>query len=333
MSNHQTEIGIKLMEAARSSRSSSTERDEIDYDTKVLRDVDPVDTTTSADLQSSAKGESSVQHQANSCPEENPESKSEAAGSADDDMATKLRRKIYEAGLGDVRVPDLHSMSGCSDCEETESDDDDDDDLCSDSSDDNEESSYNPLASGVMPPVLPDIQLRVPMEDENEVQRVKNALLIKGVLEVSCDEERQIVTVTGVVPPSRLLKKVRKVNRQARIVSTVSPFAVFINPHFRASAFTLQEESDAPRSTAVDIPSPHPVPNFVVHQQRPRPAFQRYTFHNDPHSPYLRTFSPSDLSPKDSPSHTTGDAYDHHRWNDSSFLDDDLFMDNGVMST
>ena len=149
------QIGIKLMEAARSSRSSSTEQDEIDYDTKVLRDVDPVDTTTSADLQSSAKGESSVQHQAASCPEENPESKSEAAGSADDDMATKLRRKIYEAGLGDVRVPDLHSMSGCSDCEETESDDDDDDDLCSDSSDDNEESSYNPLASGVMPPVLP----------------------------------------------------------------------------------------------------------------------------------------------------------------------------------
>lgn len=43
-------------------------------------------------------------------------------------------------------------MSGCSDCEETESDNDDD--LCSNSSEDSVKSSYNPLASGVMPPVL-----------------------------------------------------------------------------------------------------------------------------------------------------------------------------------
>jgi len=228
-------------------------------------------------------------------------------------------------------VPALRGMSGCSDCEETESDDDDD--LCSTSSEDSDESSYNPLASGIMPPVLPDIQLRVPMENEDDVQRVKNALLIKGVLEVTCDEERQTVTVTGMVPPSRLLKKVRKVKREAQIISAVSSFGVFINPHFRSSAFAMQEESDSPHSSAIDIPVPHPVPNFVVHQQRPMPAFQRYTFHNDPHSPYLRTFSPSDLSPIESPSATTGDAYDHHRMNGFPFLDDDLFQDNGVMST
>lgn len=152
------------------------------------------------------------------------------------------------------------------------------------------------------------------------------------MLDVVCDKERQIVTVTGVVLPSRLLKKVRKVKRQARIVSTVSPFAAFINPNFRTSAFDLQA-SDAPHRSVIDIPSPHPVPNFVVYQQRPRPAFQRYTFHNDPHSPYLRTFSPSNLSPASSPSQATGDALDHHRRNDSSFLDDDLFQDNWITST
>lgn len=302
------------MEAARSSRSSSTEMDE-----PKMRDVESVvDITASSEMQSSANGENS-----STCPEEK-----HSELQKEDSMGTALKRKIYEGGLGDVRVPEmaLH-MSGCGASEETESDDDDD--LCSSS---DEESSYNPLTSGVTPPVLPDIQIRVPMENENDVRRVKEALLLKGVLDVVCDQERQIVTVTGVVPPSRLLKKVRKVNRQARIVSTVSPFAAFMNPHFRSSALTFQEESDSP---AIDIPAPHPVPNFVVYQQQPRPAFQRYNFHNDPHSPYLRTFSPTDLSPINSSPLATGDAFDHHRRiNGCSFLDDESFLlENGVMST
>lgn len=152
--------------------------------------------------------------------------------------------------------------------------------------------------------------------------------LCTGVLDVVCDEARQIVTVTGIVPPSRLLKKVRKVKRQARIISTVSSFAVFVNPNFGPSAFAMHED-DTPHSNAIDIPSVHPVPNFTVHQQRPRPTFQRYNFHNDPHSPYLRTFSLSDLSPSSSPNspeYVTGDAFDHHRRFDSSFFHDDLII-------
>lgn len=309
------------MDAERMSGSSSTGRDETDAK---LREVD---TTTPSDLPSTTRGESS-QVQRENADSVKPES-------AEEELRTKLRRKIFEAGLGSVRVPEMHSMSGCSDCEETESDDDDD--ICSDSDEESGDSlGYNPMASGVMPPVLPDIQLRVPMEDENEVQRVKNALSIKGVLEVSCDLERQIVTVTGIVAPSRLLKKVRRVNSQAQIISTVSPFAVFINPHFRSSAAVADEEPDLRQqsSHAIDIPSRHPVPNFVVHQQCPRPAFQRYTFHNDPHSPYLRTFSPTDLSPRDDPfdDAVTGDAYDHHSRNGSAFFDD-LFQDTGIMSS
>jgi hypothetical protein len=142
------QVDSKQMEAARSSRSSSTDRDETEYDAK-LRDVDVIDTTTPSDLQTGAKGESSAQHQAASCPQESPE----ATGRDEEDMAMKLGRTTYEGGLGDVMVPALRAMSGCSDCEETESDDDDD--LCSTSSEDSDESSYNPLASGIMPPVLP----------------------------------------------------------------------------------------------------------------------------------------------------------------------------------
>lgn len=139
------QIYFKDMEAARSNRSSSTDREEPECDSKV-RDVEPVDDTSSE--QDTGRGESSAYQAA--CPQEIP-GKSEATGPVDNDMEMILRRKIYECGLGDMRVPETH-MSGCSECEDTDSDEDDD--LCSTSSDDSDD-SYNPLASGVMPPVLP----------------------------------------------------------------------------------------------------------------------------------------------------------------------------------
>lgn len=298
------------MEATHSNRSSS---DETEYHPK----IELVENSTASDQNtntgSPANGESAA-HLANAV------AKAEVAKYGDDDMACALRRKI---NVGDMWVPELQ-ISGCSDGEdEIESDDD----LCS-SSDDEDGESYDPFASGVVPPVLPDIQLRVPMEDANDVQRVRNALLIKGVLDVVCDEERQIVTVTGVVPAIRLLKKVRKVKSQARIISTSSPFAVFVNPNPRSSHFAVHEElqdSAAP----IDIPSSRSgIPNFVVLQQRPRPTFQRFNFHNDPHSPYLRTFSPSDLSPVNTPQ-----CSGHHSRCDSAFFDDDSYQGNGFIFT
>jgi hypothetical protein len=319
------------MEAPRSSRPSSPDGEEPEYDPKV-RDVEMVDKTERIGEDKASneqdKGESSTYQATISCPQDISGTNGIAGNGLDNDMEMILRKKIFECGLGEMRVPEMR-MSGCSECEQTDSDDDEDDDICSTSSDDSDD-PYNPLASGVMPPVLPDVQLRVPMENEDDVQRVKDALLIKGVLDVVCDLSRQIVTVTGMVPPSRLLKKLRKVNRQARIVSTVSPFAIFINPHFSSSSFALHEDDDAtPHSNAIDIPLANPIPSS--HHHRPRPTFQRYHFHNDPHSPYLRTFSFSDLSPPSnspnfSPDYVTGDAFDHHRRFDSSFFHDDLVL-------
>lgn len=311
------------MEATHSSRSSF---DETEYDPKMELVENSSASDQNAITSSPANGESSA-HQANAAAKAEVDAKYGVV----DDVALVLRRKI---NVGDMmRVPELQ-MSGCSDGEdETESDDD----LCS-SSDDDDVESYDPFASGVVPPVLPDIQLRVPMEDANDVQRVRDALLMKGVLDVVCDEERQIVTVTGIVPPLRLLKKVRKVKSQARLISTTSPFACFVNPitrpspHFAIAHEALRDDDNDDASAApIDIPSTRSgVPNFVILQQRARPTFQRFNFHNDPHSPYLRTFSPSDLSPIPSPHQCSGDRRSH---GDSAFFDDDLSQGHGFIFT
>lgn len=126
------------MEAKHSSRSSS---DGAEYDPK----IELVENSTASDqdtcTSSPANGESSA-HQANAV------AKAEVAKyDRDDDVALVLKRKI---NVGDMRVPELQ-LSRCSDGEdETESDDD----LCS-SSDDDDAESYDPFASGVVPPVLP----------------------------------------------------------------------------------------------------------------------------------------------------------------------------------
>ena len=146
------QVNFKEMEAARSNRSSSTDREEPEYDPKVC-DAEMVDNTTLSE-QDTSQGESSAYR--GSCSQDITR-KSEVTGRVDNDMEMILRRKIYKCGLGDIRVPETHT-SGCSECEETDSDEDDD--LCSTSSDDSED-SYNPLASGILPPVLPVLCLFV----------------------------------------------------------------------------------------------------------------------------------------------------------------------------
>lgn len=163
------------------------------------------------------------------------------------------------------------------------------------------------------------------MEDEEDVRRVRAALQIKGVLEVVCEFERQVVTVTGIVPPSRLLKKVRRVNRQARILSTNSSFSSFLNPDFVPSGFGAHQETG--RSASVDIPSPHP----TSHQQS-RPTFQGYTFHNSPSSPYLRTYSPPDISPSSSPPNSSDRSGIARREFRSSYFDEDFYDTCEMMS-
>jgi len=166
------QVDIKEMEAARSSRPPSSDGEELEYDPKV-RDVEMVDKKTSPEQD---KGESSTYQAAMSCPQDIPGTSGAVGNVVDYDMEMILRKKIYECGLGDMRVPEMR-MSGCSDCEQTESDNEDDD-LCSTSSDDSDD-SYNPLVSGCMPPVLPVCLFLFKLNNYSNFQNM--FLLLKNV--------------------------------------------------------------------------------------------------------------------------------------------------------
>jgi hypothetical protein len=209
---------------------------------------------------------------------------------------------VYEAKSQDKTRDGTNNsarVSPCSECEES----DDEDDLCSTTSEESGDESNIPPASHAQPPLLPDVQLRVPMENEEDVRKVRAALQVKGVLEVACNLQRQTVTVTGNVPAARLLKKVRKVKRQSRILSYRSPLGM--PPHAPPTPAPHHDAHSMPSSTFYNPPS-HQFP----YDRRPQPTYQTYTFHNNPHSPYLRTYSPPDWSPPASPPHYyTGDSF------------------------
>lgn len=149
---------------ARSSRSAaSTDRESSqDADLKTIREVE------SAEQSSSQESQESQQEAAQSHAAPTVETPSlpvpavlEKNYSATDVAAVAgILEKMYYGGgfLSDLRVPDSR-MSGCSECEDTDSEDEEeeeDDDICSTSS---EESADLELPSGIQLPVLP---VRIP---------------------------------------------------------------------------------------------------------------------------------------------------------------------------
>jgi hypothetical protein len=72
--------------------------------------------------------------------------------------------------------------------------------------------------------VLPDVVLSVPMESMRDVERVKQALAIEGVHRVRCDLASQTVVVSGNVPPSSLLRRVKWIKRHSSIMSYGAPY-------------------------------------------------------------------------------------------------------------
>ncbi|CAK9210627.1 unnamed protein product [Sphagnum troendelagicum] len=260
-----------------------------------------------------------------------------------DDIAQILMKKLSGLRVPEVRklreiaVPFAaadHDMSGCSECEESDQESDDDD-LCSTTSSDPDNDQVEGNLSQdpfIQPPMLPDVHFHVPLETEDDIARVRRALMIKGVLEVSCDLERQTVTVSGNVSPRRLLKKVKQVKRNSRILSNNSSSSSALgfltsaaHAHGSNTRSGVNHHDASHHASYAMNPPPHnlhPLNNngysfeypsnsqeSVLVAPRPRPTYQSYTFRNRPSSPYLRTYSPSDMSPPSSPD---GPAAYHH---------------------
>jgi len=72
--------------------------------------------------------------------------------------------------------------------------------------------------------MLPDVVLHVPMDSMKCVERVKQALTIRGVHRVRCDVANQTVIVSGNVPPQTLLRRVRWIKRRSEILSVGGPY-------------------------------------------------------------------------------------------------------------
>ncbi|CAM6034902.1 unnamed protein product [Sphagnum compactum] len=228
-------------------------------------------------------------------------------------IAQVLMMKLSGLCVPEVKQPPSHifvpsladEMSGCSQCEESE-DNDDDLDICSSttSSDDTNQLEGN-SEPGFQPPMLPDLHLHVPLETDDDIARVRRALTIKGVLEISCDLQRQMVTVSGNVSPRRLLKKVKKVKPNSRILSTTTSAG-------QLGTSTISNTMwNPPPLPALNNGYNNSHADFEYYQAssqepmlvapRPRPSYESYTFRNRPSSPYLRNYSPSDMSPPSSP--------------------------------
>lgn len=130
-------------------------------------------------------------------------------------------------------------------------------------------------------------------------------MTIKGVLEISCDLQRQMVTVSGNVSPRRLLKKVKKVKPNSRILSTTTSAGQLGTSTISNTMWNpppLPALNNGYNNSHADFEyyqASSQEPMFVA--PRPRPSYESYTFRNRPSSPYLRNYSPSDMSPPSSP--------------------------------
>jgi hypothetical protein len=141
-----------------------------------------------------------------------------------------------------------------------------------------------------------------------------------------------MVTVSGNVSPRRLLKKVKQVKRNSRILSNNNSSSSALgfltsaaHAHGSNTRSGVNHHDASHHGSYAMNPPPHNLHllnnngyNFeypsnsqesVLVAPRPRPTYQSYTFRNRPSSPYLRTYSPSDMSPPSSPD---GPAAYHH---------------------
>lgn len=82
------------------------------------------------------------------------------------------------------------------------------------------ESGYG---SGRGSSTLPDVTIRTPLMDMNDVARIKNSLSVQGVYNVVCDIPAQSVRVSSNLSPRTVVELIRQAMGSATIINYVDP--------------------------------------------------------------------------------------------------------------
>jgi hypothetical protein len=71
--------------------------------------------------------------------------------------------------------------------------------------------------------MLPDVTIRTPLMDMNDVARIKMALSVQGVYNVVCDIPAQSVRVSSNLSPRTVVELIREAMGSASIINYVDP--------------------------------------------------------------------------------------------------------------
>jgi hypothetical protein len=79
---------------------------------------------------------------------------------------------------------------------------------------------FGPYSRG---PLLPDVQIKAPLYDMQDVARIKDVLGVEGVYNVVCDIPEKTITVSSSLSPRTIVSLVRRVMGTAQIINIIEP--------------------------------------------------------------------------------------------------------------
>jgi hypothetical protein len=95
---------------------------------------------------------------------------------------------------------------------------------------------FGPYTQG---PLLPDVVVRVPLVNLEDVARIKDVLSVEGVTNVICDIPEQTVVVSSSLPPQVIVSLIRRVFLNAHILN-------YIDPHRAAAVYPAEPPFSLP---------------------------------------------------------------------------------------
>lgn len=92
--------------------------------------------------------------------------------------------------------------------------------------------------------LVPDVTVRTPLIDMNDVARIKHVLSVQGVYNVVCDIPQQTVRVSSSLSPRTVVELIRQAMGTATLINYVDPMQpTFHNPGDRQQRYSSYDDS------------------------------------------------------------------------------------------